>query len=108
MPCTRRSLPRLTELWDRYADLRDRFSIVAFHDDSVPDFATLDEKLAATVEKVWGGRELPFPIVLDATGTTLERFGVRGFPTTILVDPDGRIVRDGSVERLRAVLAELR
>lgn len=40
------------------------------------------------------GREfgLPFPLLLDRDGTVQKRFGVRGHPSTVLVDRQGRIV----------------
>lgn len=94
-------------IWDEYPELRDRFQIVAFHDDQVGDFTELDEKLRPIIEDTWKGRELPFPILLDPSGETLKTYGVRSFPTVVLIDPEGIVVADGSEERLREVLAEI-
>ena len=60
------------------------------------------EKLTALKKQYWGGKDLPFPILLDASGDTLKRYGIMGFPTTILIDPEGRVIRGGNAK----VLAE--
>jgi hypothetical protein len=51
----------------------------------------LDEQLAPTVRRQWRGHELPFPILLDATGKTFEDYGMTRW-MDVLIDPDGRIV----------------
>ena len=41
----------------------------------------------------WGADfDIPFPIWLDDTGETPTLFGVRGHPSTVLIDREGRIV----------------
>ena len=37
--------------------------------------------------------ELTFPLVYDGPGTTIDDFGVTGFPETFVLDRDGRVVR---------------
>ena len=95
------------KLYEKYESVRDRFEVLAFHDDKAKTFEELDEKLAAVSEKRWEGRTLPFPILLDATGLTVDAFGIRGFPTNVLIDPEGRVVRGNAEETLRSVLREL-
>jgi redoxin len=92
------------ELHERFAAQRDRFVILAFHDDTVQDFAELDAKLAPIVARAWNGRALPFPILLDASGKTLETYGISAFPTSVLIDPEGRVVAQNAEERLAAEL----
>lgn len=96
------SLPRLIDFYEK--EKSDRFEILAFHDATVKSFAELDEKLAEIKRKHWKGRDLPFPILLDASGETVKRYGVRAFPTTILIDPDGRLVGEASEVELRKAL----
>lgn len=102
----RGSLPGMIDFYERHGD-DGRFEILAFHDDSVQTLEQLDTELArrGIVEKLWKGRPLPFPVLLDASGATMEQFGIHAFPTTILVDPQGRFVKkvDG-VDELRRVL----
>jgi hypothetical protein len=93
-------LPRLIQLYERFQDRRDRFEILAFHDTTARSFAELDPKLAQLEKAAWQGKPLPFPILLDATGETLKRYGVQAFPTCVLIDPDGKLVGSGSEEML--------
>jgi hypothetical protein len=52
----------------------------------------LDEKLKPIIRRQWNGRSLPFPILLDTTGETVEKYGVVHWPTAVLIDPAGRVV----------------
>ena len=52
----------------------------------------LDEKLAPIIRRTWRGRALPFPILLDTSGRFVEDYGIRGWPTAVLLDPEGRVV----------------
>jgi AhpC/TSA family len=94
-------------LYDAHRDHRDKFEIIAFHDGTVKDFAELDEKLKPVAKNTWRGRSLPFPILLDATGQTIKDYGVRAFPTTILIDPDGKLVGEAGEDALDAKLPPL-
>lgn len=79
------------EFYEEHKDQRDQFTILAFHEPGVKSLDELDKKLAPIVKKLWKGKELPFPIVLDSTGKTLKSYGVRAFPTLVLIDPEGKI-----------------
>jgi len=105
-PCVGRSLPELMQLYDEYPDDRDKFVFLAFHDKQAKDFDELDAKLVPIVRDTWDGRNLPFPILLDSTGQTVEEYGIRSWPTTILIDPEGKVVR-GSEETLRDHLPKI-
>ena len=102
-PCVGRSLPDLMQIYDEHPDDRDKFVILAFHDKQAEDFEQLDRRMKPTVASTWGGRELPFPILLDSSGRTVEEYGIQSWPTTILIDPDGQVVRGGE-DTLRKVL----
>jgi hypothetical protein len=90
--------------FDRHQADRDRFAILAFHDASVADFAELDAKLAPIAAGMWGGRALPFPILLDSTGETIATWGILGYPTTVLIDPEGKLVGLATEEDLALAL----
>jgi len=36
--------------------------------------------------------KLTFPVLLDRTSEVGHEYGVRGLPTTYLIDPDGRLI----------------
>ena len=78
---------------------RDRFEILAFCVDvseTFPDIAALEKHLANVKRAVWGGKDLPFPVLLDNTFQTYERFGFEGnAPNTVLIDPEGKLVEGG-------------
>jgi hypothetical protein len=91
-------------LYDKYHKLRDKFEILALHESSVGSFEELDKKLRNTVDSVWNGRKLPFPVLLDSSGETTRAWGVAHYPTTILLDPTGKLLRGGSEEMLDTIL----
>ena len=96
------------ELYDEYQDLRDRFAIVTIHDSSVKDFEELDKKLAPIKKKHWKGRDLPFPVLIDDDDKTVKAYDIQWFPTTVLIDPQGRIVPGYGEDLFVAKLKELR
>jgi len=98
------SLPRLMEFYETHKADRDRFEILAFHDKTATSFEELDEKLKPVIEKRWKGKSLPFPILLDASGATVKNYGIQGFPTIVLIDPEGRVVKGGSEAMLEEKL----
>jgi thiol-disulfide isomerase/thioredoxin len=94
-PCVRQ-LGELIDLYEDHAGERDKFEVLAFHDGSVKDFSEMDAKTEQTRKMLWHGRSLPFPILLDAPngerGATVAAYGIQAFPTTILIDPEGKLV----------------
>ncbi len=100
-------MPGLIDLYDAHKNHRDKFEIIAFHDGTVKDFADLDKKMESPKQKYWNGRDLPFPILLDATGQTIKDWGVRAFPTTLLIDPEGKLVGEAGEDALEQKLPSL-
>ena len=94
-------MPKLAEFYEATKSTDDRFEIVAFHDGSVKSFAELDEKMAPIEKEYWKGKALPFPILLDATGSTIRRFGIKAFPTMLLLDPNGKLAARGNLAALK-------
>jgi hypothetical protein len=94
------------EFYEAHKADRERFEILAFHDASAKTFEELDEKLKPVVEKRWKGKSLPFPILLDASGQTVKAYGIQAFPTIVLIDPEGRVVKRGSEAMLEEKLKE--
>lgn len=98
-------MPRLTAFYEEHKDQSDQFTVLAFHEPSVKSLDDLDKKLAPIVKSHWKGKALPFPIVLDSTGKTVRSYGVRGYPTLVLIDPDGKVAHvelgaGGGVEKM--------
>ncbi len=94
----------MIDLYESHKKDGDKFEILAFHDGTAKDFAELDKNLPRTRKRYWGGRDLPFPVLLDATGQTIKDWGVRAFPTMLLIDPEGKLVGEVSEEELEKKL----
>jgi thiol-disulfide isomerase/thioredoxin len=103
-PCVARSIPNLIEMYDLHKDHRDKFEILAVHVQYAKDFKEYDQQIKDAKKKYWNDKDLPFPLLLDATKETLDSFGIRAFPTTILIDPDGKLVGEVGEEELEKKL----
>ena len=100
-------MPELIALYETHADHRDKFEIVAIHDKSLHSFTELDKHLPKLRDSYWQGKDLPFPVLLDATGKTEEIYGVSHYPTGLLIDPAGKLVGEVSPGDLEAKLPPL-
>ncbi len=107
-PCVGRSLPRLIKIYKGLEKVSDKFEIIAFHDPRAKNFKELDQKLEPIISNKWGGKPLPFPILLDSTGTTIERFGITMFPTSILIDPEGKVFPGGDESKMVEILQTIK
>jgi thiol-disulfide isomerase/thioredoxin len=109
-PCVRQ-LAELIDFYDDHRAERDKFEILAFHDGTVKDFSEMDAKTERTRKTLWRGRDLPFPILLDAQrgglGATITAYDIHSFPTTILIDPEGKLVGQVGIQALEEKLTPI-
>ncbi len=108
-PCLR-AMPALMALHDQFGDRG--LVVIAVHDGSVKSIAELDERIATARQRQWFGRDLPFLVALDGDGATTAAFGITTFPTSLLIDRDGNVVRQldngpGVLEDNEAELSKL-
>jgi thiol-disulfide isomerase/thioredoxin len=104
-PCINEGLPKLARFYEQHQQNRDRFEIVAIHENGVAGKITVEElkkKLASLEAQKWG-KALPFPVVLDRTGDVIRTWGISGYPTTALISPDGVLMR-GNLDTLATKL----
>jgi hypothetical protein len=94
----------LIDFYELHKDARDKFEIVAFHVGNEKTFEEIDKNLASFRQLYWFDRQLPFPSLTDSTGKTAKLYGVVGFPTTVLIDPEGKLVGNATEEQLEAKL----
>jgi thiol-disulfide isomerase/thioredoxin len=95
-PCMKTSLPKLIKFYEDHKAQRDRFEILAIcveTDDELKSIADVDRKLVPYVRYVWEGKTLPFPVLLDSTFETWQRYGIEGMGQVLLIDPEGRLVK---------------
>lgn len=94
--CMKTGMPKLMEFYEQHRQQREQFEILSICIDfegEIKSMADLDRTLAPIVEHAWGGKQIPFPILLDPTFTTWERYGLPGLGTVLLVDPEGKLVK---------------
>jgi thiol-disulfide isomerase/thioredoxin len=103
-PCVSGALPELIALYEDHADQRDKFEIIAVHERGVKSFAELDPKLTEIKKRYWQGKDLPFPVLLDATGETAKLYGISHYPTGLLINPEGKLVGEVTAADLEAKL----
>ena len=113
------AMPVLIDLHEKFAD--KGLAIVGVHmdlDGEVDTAAKLDAKLVATKKDLWKGKDMPFSSALVSgtrVGTGDERrpggsvalYGVRGFPTTILIDREGKVVGQFHARDIKSASAEI-
>jgi uncharacterized protein (TIGR03067 family) len=98
------SMPVLIELHEKYAD--KGLAIVGVHmdiDGEVTTAEKLDAKLVSAKKEYWKGKDMPFPSALVSgtrvgtgddrgPGGSVKLYGIKGFPTCILIDREGKVV----------------
>ena len=90
-PCLRAMPALIMALHDQFAD--KGVVVIAVHDGSVKSIAEMDERIAAVRARQWFGRDLPFLVALDGAGASTTAYGIASFPTSLLIDRDGNVVR---------------
>ena len=116
-PCLQ-AMPQLMELHDLFGD--KGLMIIAVHDASVTSFDELNSRTERARERYWNGRDLPFLLALDGEaktppktsdqtghGAMTDTYGISSFPTTILVDREGKICSEINVYAAKEVLARM-
>jgi thiol-disulfide isomerase/thioredoxin len=99
VPCVR-EMPRLMAYYASHAKDRNRFEIVAVYAPDGKSFAAIKTGYDATIARAWEGKAPSFPLVFDSTGATHKRWGVEAYPTTLLIDPQGRLVGAATIDDL--------
>lgn len=108
-PCIYESLPKLTTFYEEHAADRDRFEILAICNTEADNARTIeayDALAAPIVEKVWAGKPLPYPVLIDGEGKTFGVYGIQGIPNVLLIDPEGHLVKNGNLAMLKEKLKE--
>jgi cytochrome c-type biogenesis protein len=104
-PCVNEGLPKLAHFYELNRENRNRFEIVAVHENGVPRRITVEElkEILGSLEKQVWGKPLPFPVLLDRTGDIIETWGISAYPTTEIINPDGVLMR-GDLQTLASKL----
>lgn len=107
VPCVR-AMPRLMEIAEQFKDRPVRW--ISVHDASLSTFKELDDRLNHFEKNVWN-RKLTLETVIDVSdqpeeriGVTSHRYGVREWPTLVLIGQDSRVVGPSSTAELAGKL----
>jgi thiol-disulfide isomerase/thioredoxin len=110
-------MPVLIELHEKFHD--KGLAVVGVHVDIDGDVATVakfDEMNSMHVKDVWKGKKLPFPNALVAgkresedgpRGALVKEYGVISYPTTVLIDREGKVVGKFHARDIKAATAEV-
>jgi len=116
-----RMMPELINLHEKYYD--KGLVIIVIHDDSYHSAEEFEKELQELNIKYWNGKMTP--VALDGggdsriegtsktvSGATTAAYGINGFPTVVLIDKEGKVVKqyyysggDESAEMLEKLLA---
>lgn len=102
-PCVKRELPKLAAFYKEHAADLERFEIISIcntEKEQIQTIEAFDKLSASVVNEVWGGKQLPFPILLDGQGRTSGLYSVVSWPTTLLIDPEGNLIKNGGFATL--------
>lgn len=98
-------------VYDQYHD--QGLEVIGVHVDcgvEIDTVAKLDAKLAGTKDRLWKGRDIPFPVAMlledpvpfrpdiqaKARCSLVAEYGIDGWPTGVLIDRQGRVVGEFS------------
>jgi thiol-disulfide isomerase/thioredoxin len=98
-PCLER-MPQTIKLYEEYG--KQGLVVIGVHVDfqdfsPVESVAKLDVNLVDTRKKLWKGRDLPFPVALtrhvkEIEAAAADDYGIRSYPTMLLIDRRGNLV----------------
>jgi uncharacterized protein (TIGR03067 family) len=118
-PCVH-SMPVLIELHEKFAD--KGLAIIGVHvdlDGEVDTAAKYDDKIAPIKKGLWEDKSLPFPVVLTSgkriesgdnqsiRGGAAAQYGILGYPTTILIDREGKVLGKFHARDAKKAVAEV-
>ncbi len=99
-PCVK-EMPKWFDIYQSMSAQRDRFEILAIHSPDGQSREKISDRLLGLTRDVWNGVEPPFPLVFDTTGRTHRAYGVEAYPTTLLINPEGKLVGRTTPEEFR-------
>lgn len=89
-------VPLLKELYAQYKDQGVALVGISLDEDAQP------------VREMVAGKAMSWPQILDADGTLVKLFNIKGTPTYYLLDRDGKIAaKDIPIKKLSAAIDEL-
>ena len=102
VPCIAEGIPKVNAFVLSHRDQKSQFRVIAVHrngTDESGDWNDFREKTLKLEKSVW--HFVPaFPVAFDETTRMTSDWGIHEVPSSALIDPDGNLIRDGSLEIL--------
>lgn len=89
-PC-QREMPEVQALYERYGENGGDLVVLGVANPKSEDYPNNQDKTQAEVEQFIADGGYTFPTVMDATGAVYQDYGIRGFPTTFMIDAEGNV-----------------
>lgn len=90
-PCVA-EFPNWFAFVEKNAAKRSRFEILAIHSPDGKSLKAIGPQLERIRTSSWKGVLPSYPLLFDRTGATHKRWGIEAYPTTLLIDPSGKLV----------------
>lgn len=102
-PCIA-EFPKMIEFVRQHPEWKDRFEIVAIHSPDGKSFASKLPEIKNLVKAKWRDQNPNFVLAFDAAGDLVRKLGVETYPSTFLIDPEGKLVGQATLNDLKMKL----
>ena len=103
-PCLEQ-MPKWFDLMDN-PKVKNKLEVLAFHSPDGASYDQISPALNQIIRDSWQGRKPNLTFTFDRTGETHKAWGISAYPTTLLIDPAGRLVGETTPEdTLKRVLS---
>lgn len=89
-PC-KREMPEIQALYERYGENSEDLIVLAVANPKSKEHPYNSDVTQPEVEAFLEDGGYTFPSVMDTTGDVFAAYGIRSFPTTFMISPDGTI-----------------
>ncbi len=103
------AMPNLMELHDTFQD--DGVVIIAVHDATLKSAADMLAAIKEPQGKLWKGRQFPFAVAIAGgagNGQAIADYSIKAFPTSLLIDRQGKIAGILDAQDLEASKQKIR
>ncbi len=89
-PC-QREMPDIQALYERYGKNSEDLIVLGVANPKSKDYPHNSDATQPEVEAFLENNGYSFPVVMDTTGEVFAQYGIRSFPTTFMISPDGTV-----------------
>lgn len=90
-PC-RQEMPDIQEIYEEYGENADDLVILSVANPKTEDNPNNNDKTIEEVSQFMKDNGYTFPALMDTTGDVLLQYYITAFPTTFMIDREGRVI----------------